>query len=170
MKNLIFVLLSIVMLASCSTPKYTYYFDRQNKHVGKDNVQPEKETSVLSVDSQILSATLENEPMVFPASGSGIGSPVKKTYLQMNKVERKTLRHQLKKEIKTHVASAKKLNSVEAATATQAMDHDLKLAAIFGAVGIVGLAIIGSAEIFGIIGGIALLIGVVFFVKWIIRQ
>lgn len=48
------------------------------------------------------------------------------------------------------------------------MDNDLKLAAIFGAVGIVALII--SGDVFYIIGGIALIIGVVFFVKWLVRQ
>jgi hypothetical protein len=47
------------------------------------------------------------------------------------------------------------------------MDHDLKLAAIFGAVGIVGLLITG---VFYYIGAIMLLIGAFFLVKWIIRQ
>ncbi len=47
-------------------------------------------------------------------------------------------------------------------------DEDLKLATIFGAVGITGLIIGGN--VFNIIGAIALVIGVVFFVKWIIRQ
>jgi uncharacterized MAPEG superfamily protein len=54
--------------------------------------------------------------------------------------------------------------------ATNAMENDLKLAIIFGAVGIVGLMLGGASNAFFYIGGIALLIGVVFFVKWVIRQ
>ncbi len=50
----------------------------------------------------------------------------------------------------------------------KALDKDLKLAAIFGAVGIVALLIGG--DVFWVIGGIALLIGVVFFVMWLARQ
>jgi hypothetical protein len=50
------------------------------------------------------------------------------------------------------------------------MDNDLKLAAIFGAVGIVGLMLGGATDVFWIIGGIALLVGVVFLVKWLVRQ
>ena len=44
------------------------------------------------------------------------------------------------------------------------------LAAVFGAVGIVGLIIGTGTNVFSFIGGIALIIGVVFFVKWLVRQ
>jgi hypothetical protein len=77
------------------------------------------------------------------------------------------LRHQLKRDIKAYLAAKRNFDSVKGAQAS-GMDHDLKLAVIFGAIGIVGLAIGG--DVFYIIGGIALLIGVVFFVKWVIRQ
>jgi hypothetical protein len=88
-----------------------------------------------------------------------------KTYEDMTKKERRELRKELKKEIKHIVKKKDTPNSVEA---TKAMDRDLKLAAIFGAVGIVALIINGT--VFYIIGGVALIIGIVFFVKWLIRQ
>ena len=156
MKNRIVLLLVVVALASCSAPKYTYYFDHQK----------EGKLSVPTIDPQMLSAATESEPAKFPVAKSEV--PVKKTYLQMNKMERKALRHHLKKEVKTYIAAKKKLGSIESSKATQGMDNDLKLAIIFGAIGVVALII--SGDVFYIIGGIALLIGVVFFVKWIIRQ
>jgi hypothetical protein len=117
----------------------------------------------LSVDAEMLVASTETTPVLFSEKTASVG----KTYLQMNRGERKMLRHQLKKDIKSYLA-VKKSNSLKSVQASGGMDHDLKLAAIFGAVGLVGLLIGGN--VFNIIGGIMLLIGVVFFVKWIIRQ
>jgi hypothetical protein len=48
------------------------------------------------------------------------------------------------------------------------MDPDLKLAAIFGSIGVVALIIGG--DVFAIIGGIAMIVGLVFFVRWLVRQ
>ena len=168
MKNGIIVLIAIVVLASCSAPKYTYYFDHQNNHAGKNTAKPVVETRVPSVDPQMLVATTLKEPVLFSEAKQEV--PARKTYVQMDKVERKALRRHLKKEVKTFVADKKTLGSVESTKSTQGMDHDLKLAAIFGAVGITGLLISSGNSVFTIIGGLALLIGVVFFVKWIIRQ
>jgi hypothetical protein len=170
MKTNITFLLAIVVLASCSAPKYSYYFDHTNYYAGKKELKSLKETSPLAIDSQELVATTSNQPVALSPVVESSEAPeatVRKTYLQMSKSERKALRHHLKKEIKSYVAS-KKADSHKSAHAGQAIDNDLKLAAIFGAVGIVGLIIGGDA--FYIIGAIALLIGVVFFVKWLIRQ
>ena len=84
----------------------------------------------------------------------------------MNKAERKQLRAEIKSVLKTQKMNKKM--GIEATQASKRMDNDLKLAAIFGAVGIVALII--SGQVFYIIGGIALIIGVVFFVKWLVRQ
>ncbi len=159
------LLLIVVFLASCAAPKYSYYFDHYNYNAGRKQSLPSKETSVLVVDPQALTASVTTQPELSPVPSTEPVVVVKKTYMQMNKTERKTLRHDLKKEVKTYIAAKK--NSIQAAQAG-GMDNDLKLAIIFGAVGIVGLIIGG--DVFLIIGGIAMLIGVVFFVKWIIRQ
>jgi len=169
MKNNITVLLAIVILASCSAPKYSYYFDRTNYYAGKKESKSSKEVSPLAVNSQELVASTSEQPIVLaPAVEASASSTaaIEKTYLQMNKAEKKALRHHLKKELKSYIS--KKADSEKTTHAGQAIDNDLKLAAIFGAVGIVGLIIGGNA--FNIIGGIALIIGVVFFVKWLIRQ
>ena len=167
MKNNITVLLAIIVLASCSTPKYTYYFDHQNSRAGKTAPQPEKEMKVLPIDPQMLSATTTEGPVTFAETTKPV-TPEKKTYAQMNKMERKALRHHLNKEVKSYITSKKKLSSIESSKATQGMDNDLELAAIFGAVGLAGL--IMGGDVFTVIVALALLIGVVFFVKWIIRQ
>lgn len=166
MKNKITLFLSIVILASCSAPKYSYYFSHQKKAVASSTATGTKTSEVISMDPQLLEASRAESPVVFSEEVSTT-VPVSKTYLQMNKGERKALRHQLKKEIKTYLSAKKNVDSANSAQAS-GMDHDLKLAIIFGAVGIVGLLI--GTQVFNIIGGIALLIGVIFFVKWIIRQ
>ena len=171
MKSKITALLAIVVLASCSTPRYSYYFSHHDYNAGRKQSKPIIETSPLSNDPQMLTASISEQPVVVAPSKPERGVVVStsasgKTYLQLNKAERKAVRHYLKNEIKTFVSAKKKMDSAQATRA--GMDHDLKLAIIFGAVGIVGLLIGG--DVFWIIGGIALLIGVVFFVKWIIRQ
>lgn len=171
MKSKITLLLAIVVLASCSAPKYAYYFDHHDYNAGKKQTQTQAQVSVtsevspLAVDPQELVASTGDAPVV-AANVAPEPVVVKKTYVQMTKTEKKAFRKELGKQIKSYVAAKKKMNSIEAQKA--GMDHDLKLAIIFGAVGIVGLIIGG--DVFWIIGGIAMLIGVVFFVKWIIRQ
>lgn len=169
MKIKITVLLAIVVLASCSAPKYAYYFDHHNYHAGKKQNVTVQERASIAVDPQTLVASTSNEPIItVEKAGKSSVNPgeVKKTYLQMNKSERKAVRHQIKSDIKTYVASKKKTDSTQATHA--GMDNDLKLAIIFGAIGIVAFLIGGN--VFQVIGAIAMIIGVVFFVKWIVRQ
>lgn len=165
MKNRIILALAVVILVSCSAPKYSYYFSHQKQ--GQVAVQTPVSSPVetISVDPQLLTVSTSEAPVVI--SKTAAAPIIKKTYFQMNRLERKTLRHQLKKDIKSYLAAKKNFNSVKGAQAS-GMDHDLKLAVIFGAVGVVGLIIGG--DVFYIVGAIMLLIGVVFFVKWIIRQ
>jgi predicted deacylase len=86
----------------------------------------------------------------------------------MSRAERKEFRKEAKALIKAYIQAKKSGDEVKATEAVMAMDQDLKMAAIFGAVGIVALIIGG--DVFWIIGGIALIIGVVFFVLWLSRQ
>jgi uncharacterized membrane protein len=169
MKSKITLLLAIVVLASCSAPKYAYYFDHQDYNAGRKAKGPVQEkVSPLAVDPQALVASTNDTPVTTAAPAAVEPVAVKKvTYMQMTKTERKALRKELGKQVKSYIAAKKNMNSVKASQAST-MDHDLKLAIIFGAVGLVGLIIGG--DVFWIIGGIAMLIGVVFFVKWIIRQ
>lgn len=170
MKSKIIVLLALVVLASCSAPKYSYYFDHYNYNAGKKQPQSVKEIATISMNSQILMASAAEQPAVISEASAESAPLVKNTYLQMTKMERKEFRHNLKKEIKTYVKAKKKAGSVESVKNSNAMDNDLKLAAIFGAIGVVGLILNSVSVAFGIIGGIALIVGTVFLVMWIIRQ
>lgn len=165
MKNRGFALLSVVVLASCSAPRYTYYFDHHTYPLRK-NPTPVEPLSSSNLSTQ-LTASISSKPVALAETETFSVPAARKPVLTLSKTERKVLRHQLKKEIKNNPVVRKQLNSTQAVNAS-GMDNDLKLAAIFGAVGIVGLLIGGT--VFYVIGAIALLIGVVFFVKWMIRQ
>jgi uncharacterized membrane protein len=163
MKRKLLYLLSIALLASCSAPKYTYNFSHYNYPTAK-------KTESASVSSQELVASINDEPAM-------LSKPVvvtedlvvveKKEGVQASSPVNQLTKKQIKKEIK-QMRSLKKANSIESNQQTKAIDNDLKLAAIFGAVGLVALIIGG--QVFWIIGGIAMIIGVVFFIKWLLRQ
>ncbi len=168
MKRKLLYLLSLALLAACSAPKYSYNFDHYNYNAGKKKSAASNENVVLqgpeTIKSEELVASTETT-VVLSVASENKPAEVKKTYAQMNKSEKREVRKQLKAAMKEY---SKEKKEVKATNATKGMDNDLKLAAIFGAVGIVALIIGGN--VFWIIGGIALLIGVVFFVKWLIRQ
>jgi hypothetical protein len=91
----------------------------------------------------------------------------KKDITTMTKAEKKTFVKEVKKDIKNAVREVKKMNTIQSA---QAMDNDLKMAAIFGAIG-VGLGLLfGVSEIIGFIGFVAVVIALVFLIKWLLRQ
>jgi F0F1-type ATP synthase assembly protein I len=169
-------LMFMAFCAACSTPKMAYKFDYHDYNAGRKAkdvkqevasnpgplpvapgslvaMEPAKEEAVSSIES------IEKPVVVAPT----------KTYDNMSKKERRDVIRQFKKEVKSIIKKKDKDNptSVES---TKAIDKDLKLASIFGAVGIVGLILGGISEVFLIIGGVALIIGIVFFVKWLIRQ
>jgi len=171
MKKLIYSLL-VLSMAACSGPKYTASFNNVNSTVpyyaakSAETPAPLNSNELIASTSETPVLATESVPVVTQAAET----PVRKTYLQMTKTERKNLRQHLRSEIKS-VVKAQKMNKkmgIESASATKGMDNDLKLAAIFGAVGFVAMLIGG--DVFWLIGGIALIIGVVFFVKWLVRQ
>ncbi|MBX2914383.1 MAG: hypothetical protein KF856_03815 [Cyclobacteriaceae bacterium] len=166
MKKLIYSLVALGAFA-CSGPKYTASFNNVNSTVPYYAAQsPETPTPV---NPNLLEASLSETPVIITettVTEPAAKTQVTKTYLQMNKNERKQVRSEIKSILKDQKANKKM--GVEASAATKGIDHDLKLAAIFGAVGLVALII--SGQVFYIIGGIALIIGVVFFVKWLVRQ
>lgn len=168
MKQKLLLLLSVALLAACSSPKYTYQFDRYQYRTAKsvptadENIQ-----GPAAINPLELTASIENTPALAVTEPAAT-EPVRKTYAQMNKQERKALRQHIKAEVKAF--SKEKKEVIKKMAEKKLMDSDLRLAAIFGAVGLTGLILGGVGEAFTIIGAIALLIGVVFFVKWLVRQ
>lgn len=161
------LLSAVCLLAACSSTRYQGFFHPRFENTN-DALKP-SELAMAPIDPQSLTAS--TNPQVIPTETTPAINTVaveqlRKTYLQMNKVERKNLRKQIKAEIKSYVKAKKE--SAPGIKKTQAMDHDLKLSIIFAAVGLVA-SIIGG-DVFWIIGGIAWIIAIVFFVKWLIRQ
>lgn len=164
MKKIYYLIAAAFMMGACSTSKYTASFNSYESYGAKSAINTEAKTLTVVTNDEIVLASTSSAPVEIatPASSEG------KTYVQMNKTERKALRNHLRKEIRTYVKEKKNLHIESTQAVQKGMDNDLKLAAIFGAVGIVALII--SGEVFYILGGIALIIGVVFFVKWLVRQ
>lgn len=167
-------LLSLAIAAACvgcSTPKMAYKFDYHDYNAGRKAKEVKEEVASNPGPVMVNPETLVAMEPVKEAPVSSIETAEKpqvlastKTFEDMSKKERRELRKEIKNEIKNLL----KKDGGQSVTATKAIDKDLKLAAIFGAVGLVGLII--SGEIFYIIGGIALIIGIVFLVRWLIRQ
>jgi Flp pilus assembly protein TadB len=163
MKNLTLLFLSVVVLASCSAPRQLENSTARKSEASSSAIA---DYGRQTPGAPVLLASAAGQPMV-TASAKDVAAPQVKTYRELSRVEKKAVRQQIKSQVKAYIQSTKKADATQAAHAG-GMDNDLKLAIIFGAIGLVGLIISGS--VFQIIGGIALLIGVVFFVKWIIRQ
>jgi len=179
MKNYLLLFLALVLLASCSAPKYAYHFDHYDYNIGKKQqianseavVSTETEiTSPIAIDEQVLVASA-SETVVFVPE---INKPTlalekaKENYAALSKAEKKEIRREAVKSIKEYVKAKKNGDNDKAEQLAKAMDNDLKLAAIFGAVGIVA-AIIGG-DVFWVISAVAWIIAVIFFIKWLVRQ
>src|SRR5690606_879745 len=135
-KNLLYIL-AIIFLASCSTPKYTYYFDRYDYHAGKkkaaERVIDEREAKVIDdlmikepliLEEETLVASTSDELVV--ADKKATVEAATRTYKEMSKSERKAFRKEAKQLIKSYIKAKKAGDEVKAAEAAKAMDHDLK--------------------------------------------
>lgn len=162
-------LMSVILLASCSTPKYTYYFDHYDYSSKKNQVTVEQTNmqgqSLTTADQTSLVASVDATHVYVTETPSVVES--KKVAEKINMLTKEEKR-ELKREIKKYVKENKNNPSVEAGHAAKALENDVKLAAIFGATGIV-LLIIGG-EVLYVLGAIALLVGLYFFIRWLIHQ
>jgi hypothetical protein len=174
MKKVIATLMLAGIFAACSSPKYTYQFDHYDYNSGKKatvSVMPEvtatQDVSPLIIPQESLVAASEKSA---PAQLS-ISSEQKKSIAQkiasMSREERKELKQNLKTEIRK-ITKAKKNLDGSTVKETKVWDNDLKFAAIFGAIGIVLLAIGGDVLI--VLGAIAMIVGLVFLIMWLSRQ
>ncbi|MEK6783038.1 MAG: hypothetical protein AABY93_15165 [Bacteroidota bacterium] len=175
MKRTLLFLAAVAFFASCSSPKYSYNFDHYNYKSGKKMTTAINDVAadegLLAIQDELLLASTKDEVSLMEMTSPIIektSTPQKKAYSQMTNVERKALRTYLKAEVKNSIKSRKA--GIESVSSTKGMDNDLKLASVFGAVGIVGILLGSVSQVFLIIGGIALLIGVIFFVMWLLKQ
>lgn len=178
MKKYILLVASLLLLGACSSPKYAYNFDYHDYNSGKKlasthHISPALDVEKISgeVAQQVDQTTLiaSSKPEVFyPAENKPAAELnreiVKTKFSAMSKEQKKDI----KSKIKTFIKESRKSEEVMGVQAKAAMGQDMKLAAIFGAVGIV-LLIIGG-DVLSIIGAVALLVGLYFFVRWLIHQ
>jgi F0F1-type ATP synthase assembly protein I len=183
MKKLLLAATSLLLLAACSTPRYTYYFDHYDYNSGKKKAEIEKtllaqkmmatpEISPLQINQEAVTASAarrvtNTENVSVTASAKSV---FEKKYLAMSRAEKKDFRKELKSEVKKIIKAKKSGESITAITATKALDHDLKMALIFGIVGIILTAFAGVNPVFWILGVIAGVVAIVFLISWIANQ
>lgn len=184
MKKILSLLSLVVLIGACSSPKYTYNFDHYDYNSGRKKSAPvtASETgtqSPLVLDQQTLVASASEEPVVLAEPHTEVPTAVSVTeakndfarkYKAMSKTERKEFREDLKKELKAYTKAKKEGNSVASGQATKQLDHDLKMAIIFGAVGLTLSLFGGVNTVFWVLGVIAIVVGVVFLISWLLRQ
>jgi hypothetical protein len=179
MKKYFLFVLSVAVLASCSAPKYAYHFDHYDYNSGRKQTDATaaKATDAPAVESPLalpagtMVASADEKSVIVAEPAQNLAEQkeaAQKKYAAMSKAEQKAFRKEAKSQIRQYVKAAKSGDKAKMEEASKAMDHDLKLAAIFGAVGLVALLIGG--DVFWVLGAIALLVGVVFFVMWLTRQ
>jgi hypothetical protein len=176
----IYTVCALLTLAACSSPRYTYNFDYYDYNSGRkkevkepNEVEP---TEPLKLDPNNLVAS--TTPSAAASSEKEISTPLKSTslhetaggYRTLSKTERKQMRKELKSYIMNYSKALRSGDEGARVEATKQLDDDLKLAIIFGAIGVT-LAILGGINtVFWVLGVIGLVVGLVFFIHWISRQ
>ena len=177
--NYAIVLLAVV-LASCSSPKYTYHFDHYNYN-GEKAKKGSDHTVETIQQTDVFPAPINEQSLLALNSETGVASnDIPIAYHEnkgihettatpaMTRAEKRELRKEAVKSIKEYAKAVKAGDTDKADKMAKAMDADLRWAAIFGAVGIVSLIIGG--DVFWIIGAAALIVATVFLVRYLIRQ
>ena len=174
MKNKLLLLVSVVVLGSCSAPKYTYKFDYQDYNAGRKERQAMKEVAAnpgpveiqpeaLVAEGPVVSSQVEAAE---PSTSASSAAP-----LTMTKAEKKGMVKELKQAMKQIKALKKSGDVVQTDQSTKAMDADLKMSLIFLVASIAAGLFVGvNATIFGIIASILFIIALIFFIKWLMKQ
>jgi cell division protein FtsW (lipid II flippase) len=121
-----------------------------------------KETLVASADTKVA---VPATPVAAP-----VKADVAKAYKEMSKSERKEFKKALKTELKNYIKGKKPGDTGASVADAKVMDHDLKMALIFGSVAIVLSFFGGVNSVFWILSVVALVVAVVFFIKWLAEQ
>jgi hypothetical protein len=173
-KNLIVVLAS-VLLASCSAPKYAYKFDYHDYNAGRKEKQAAKEVASnpgpIAVQPEVLVAETDVTTSDKPADVQMTPSKPKAAPLMMSKAERKEMVKNLKATVKKMKDSRKSGDVVQTDQGTKVMDHDLKMSLVFLLIAILAGALYGvSPWLAGIVGTVAFIVAVYFFIVWLTKQ
>jgi hypothetical protein len=183
MKNILLLAVGVLLLAACSSPKYAYYFDHYDYNSGKkkspaidvaSNLKTTEmvESNPLLLDQQnvVASAEVKTTAKSVTPSRQTQTSLLSKKYGSLSKVEKKAFRAEVKNAIKDYKKLKKDLKDGNSVKETQVMDYNLKMAIIFGAVALTLSFFGGVNSVFWILSVVALVVGVVFFIKWIAEQ
>jgi dihydroxyacetone kinase-like predicted kinase len=179
MKTIVLLLAGALIFAACSSPKYAYHFDHYDYNSGKKaattvatTTEGHRSTSPLLLPSESAMASSSQLPVtqlqtVAPVIDKKL---IAERITAMSKAERKQLKKDLKEEMKKYSQMKKSPENVEAVKAIKAWDHDLKMAAIFGAIGLVLSLFYGVSPVFWVLGVIAIVVALVFLIMWLSRQ
>lgn len=187
MKKYLLLMASVLLLAACSSPKYAYYFDYYDYNSGKKKVAmptgelaqsliATPELSPLQLDAKAVTASAESKikkierPAMVPTISAEQKALLQQKYSSLSRTEKKEFRKELKAEVKKIIKAKKSGESITAIADAKAMDNDLKMALIFAVVAIVLSAFGGVNSIFWILGVIATVVAIVFFIKWLAEQ
>jgi hypothetical protein len=179
MRNIIILFVSAVLFTACSSPKYSYYFDHYNYNSGKKQTTQDVTTTVqdqanpLLLNDQALIADANTGKPAYVEKNPTVTvnqEAMEQKIASMTKSEKKEFKKELKTELKK-IIKVKKQGEREASVhASKEWDQDLKMAAIFGSVGVVLTILGGINTVFWVLGVVAFVIAVVFFIKWLARQ
>ncbi|MFZ6010202.1 MAG: hypothetical protein ACOYXT_07605 [Bacteroidota bacterium] len=187
MKTQVLPLIAMVLLVACSPPKYAYYFDHYNYNSGRKQAELGQTALTKAQGTEVSPIFIEEKSLVANADkvqptansvkvSANRQEPVidKQAFVEkfkaMSNDERKTFRKNLKDEMKKLIKAKKSGDEGASTAAVKAMDYDLKMAIIFGAVGVTLSLLGGVNTVFWVLSVIAIVIGVVFLIKWLSRQ
>ena len=173
-----FVLGIAIVFAACSSPRYTYHFDHYDYESGrrKDiSMQqgPAGESPVLLAEHDYVASQADAAPAGpgdVVISSASPESHHSRNYKAMTSAERKNFRKEIKSQVRQYAKAIKSGQATASVSATSELDDELKLAIIFGAVGITLTVLGGINTIFWVLGVAGLVIGLVFFIRWIQTQ
>lgn len=158
-----FSILLVIVLASCAAPKYTYRFPSSATVPLADKKVAAESYSTDTTEEKITELVASSDPNSF------LDLPTQKmersVVMKSDPLPRRTIRAVKKSAQKT----MEELRSVVVPDPAS-LDEDLKLAILFGVVGMVSLVLLILSKLFGIIGGIALIVATIYFVKWFLAQ
>lgn len=160
MRSFLFLMVGLFITA-CSSKQYTYRFPvSHDLVVEKKKNNPALETFLISEQPTLMASRNPEAALVLPRPDPQPKKIKKDTpsAKQVVKSIKNSARH-LKEEVQNFVSPN-----------PDSLDEDLKMAILFGVVGVVSLVLLILSKLFGIIGGISLIIATVYFVKWFLAQ
>ena len=177
MRKILLTFISILILASCSAPKYAYHFDHYDYNAGKrkqiTGAEPEKEgvpivdeeQSHLKIDLETMVASTSEEVIVLSEMQPKIVEEVdiadKKQYADMTKAEKKEVRREFRKDLKEYKEAKKGGDEVRAEQAKEKLTGYTRIGVILIVAGLV-LAILSLGSVINSIGGLMVLAGIIF--------